>query len=52
MIEILAAATNAARSLYFAVTPSVNWDVMHSTGRWAVMITYLDYGAAYTQRNP
>lgn len=46
------AATAAARSLYFAVTPSVNWNVMHSTGRWAVLITYTDYGAVYTQKNP
>jgi len=46
------AATNAARSLYFAGTPSANWSIMHSTGRWAVMLTYIDYGAVYTQKNP
>jgi hypothetical protein len=46
------AATNAARSLYLAVTPSANWSIMHSTGRWAVMLTYVDYGAVYTQKNP
>jgi hypothetical protein len=46
------AATNAVRSLYFAGTPSVNWSIMHSTGRWAVMLTYIDYSAVYTQKNP
>jgi hypothetical protein len=46
------AATGTARSLYFSVTPSANWSAMHSTGRWAVLITYVDYGAALTQRNP
>lgn len=46
------AATNAARSLYFSVTPSANWSDMASTGRWAVMITYVDYAAVYAQKNP
>ncbi len=46
------AATNAARSLYFSVTPSANWADMASAGRWAVMIRYDDYGAVYTQKAP
>ncbi len=46
------AATNAARSLYFSVTPSANWNAMSSTGRWAILVVYQDFGAAFRQKNP
>jgi hypothetical protein len=48
----LLAATNAARALYFAGNPDANWNTPLNAGRWAVMITYLDYAAVYTQKNP
>jgi hypothetical protein len=44
-------ATNAARSLYVSGTPGANWNTLNA-GRWSVMLTYIDYGAAYTQKNP
>ena len=46
------AATNAARSLYFSGTPGVNWDTPLNAGRWALMLTYIDYGQIYTQESP
>ena len=42
------AATNAARSVYVNFTPGVNWDTPLVQGRWAIMISYIDYGAIYT----
>ena len=46
------AATNAARSLYLGGTPSADWSIMHSTGRWAIFIKYTDYAAVNTQDIP
>lgn len=40
-------ATNAARSVYVNATPGVNWNTLNA-GRWAIMLTYIDYGAVYT----
>lgn len=45
-------ATSAARSLYFGVVPSSNWADMASVGRWSIMVTYIDYAAVHTQKNP
>jgi len=45
------AASNSAVTVYVNATPDANWDTLVA-GRWAVMITYVDYGAAYTQKNP
>jgi hypothetical protein len=45
------AATNAARHIYVNATPGANWDTL-DVGRWAILVTYVDYGAAYTQKNP
>ncbi|MHC4705377.1 MAG: hypothetical protein ACYTFQ_32940 [Planctomycetota bacterium] len=47
--EILAA--NTAKNVWINATPGVNWDTLDA-GRWAVMVTYIDYGAVYTQKNP
>ncbi|MBW2636921.1 MAG: hypothetical protein JRC86_05275 [Deltaproteobacteria bacterium] len=44
-------ATNAVRSVYVNATPASDWDGL-SAGRWAIMISYIDYGKVYTQRNP
>jgi hypothetical protein len=46
------AATNAARHIWVNFTPTNNWDETASTGRWAIMVTYIDYGAVYTQKSP
>ena len=42
------ASAAAARSLYVNATPGGNWSTLDA-GRWAIIITYIDYGAAYTQ---
>lgn len=47
--EILAA--NAAKHIWINATPGANWNTLDA-GRWAVMITYIDYGAVYTWKNP
>ena len=44
----LVAATNAARDVFINLTPGADWDTLDA-GMWAVMITYIDYGAAYAQ---
>ena len=44
-------ATNAARSVYVNFTPEDNWSTL-TTGRWALMLTYIDYGAVYTSGSP
>ncbi len=44
-------ATNAARNVWINATPGANWSTLDA-GRWIVMVTYLDYGAVYTQKNP
>ena len=44
------AATNAARSVYVNFTPTgANWSLL-TAGRWAIMLTYIDYGAVYTNK--
>ncbi len=45
-------ATNGARSVYVNMTPDANWNTPLNEGKWAVMVTYLDYGAVYTQDSP
>lgn len=42
------AATNAARSIYVSGTPDANWSTLDA-GRWAVALTYVDYGDAYSR---
>ena len=42
------ASAAAARSLYVNATPGGNWSTLDA-GRWAIIITYIHYGAAYTQ---
>lgn len=44
-------ATNAARNLYVEATPGANWNTL-TAGRWLIMVTYVDYGSAYTKRAP
>jgi len=44
-------ATNAARSIYVNATPGANWSTLDA-GRWILMITYIDYGQVYTEKNP
>ena len=44
-------ATNAARNVYVNATPGANWNTLDA-GRWAIMVSYIDYGAVYTQKNP
>lgn len=44
-------ATNAARSVWVNATPDENWSTI-TEGRWAVMVTYIDYGATYTAKSP
>ncbi|MAH48722.1 hypothetical protein CMI37_23045 [Candidatus Pacearchaeota archaeon] len=43
--------TNAARNIWVNATPSANWNTL-TAGRYAVMVTYLDFGAVYTQDSP
>lgn len=47
----LAAAGSSALSLYVNATPGANWNTLNE-GRWALMVTYIDYGEVYTQKNP
>jgi len=42
-------AANTAKHVWINATPAVNWDTLDA-GRWAVMITYIDYGAVYTEK--
>lgn len=44
-------ASNAARKVFINATPDADWDTLFA-GRWAVMVTYLDYGAIYTKDSP
>lgn len=45
------AATNAPRTIYFSATPGANWNTL-SAGRWAILLTYIDYAAVYARRAP
>jgi hypothetical protein len=40
-------ATNAARSLYLNATPNANWNTPLVQGRWAIMLTIIDYANCY-----
>ncbi|MHA1840843.1 MAG: hypothetical protein ACTSYW_02585 [Candidatus Heimdallarchaeota archaeon] len=42
-----AAALNTADTLYVNFKPDDNWNTLDA-GRWAIMISYIDYGAVYT----
>ena len=44
-------ATNAARNVWINLNPIDDWDTM-SAGRWAVMVTYIDYGGVRSARSP
>lgn len=44
-------ATAAAKAVWINATPDVDWDTF-LTGRWSVMITYIDYGAVHTAGIP
>ena len=41
------ASTAAAKNIWINVNPADNWDTM-SAGRWAVSVTYIDYGSVYS----
>lgn len=43
--------TNAARNVWVNATPSANWNTL-TTGRYTVMVTYLDIGAVHTLNGP
>jgi len=45
------AATNAVKNIWINATPSANWNTL-SAGRYSVMISYIDYGAAHTWSIP
>lgn len=44
-------ATNAARNVWINLNPIDDWDTM-TAGRWAVMVTYIDYGGVRSARSP
>lgn len=44
-------AANSAKSVWINATPDADWDALDA-GRWAVMVTYIDYGAVYTTDSP
>lgn len=44
-------ATNAARDVWINATPTANWSTL-TAGRWNIMVTYIDYGATHTEKNP
>lgn len=44
-------ATNVAKNVWINATPSANWDTL-SAGRYSIMVTYIDYGAAHTWSIP
>ncbi len=46
------ATTAAAQKVFINGDPSGNWSDAGSAGRWAVIVTYIDYGAVYTEKNP
>ena len=45
------AATNAVKNIWINATPSANWSTL-TAGRYSVMVTYVDYGAAHTWSIP
>lgn len=46
------ATTAAGKGVWLQGDPSGDWDEAGGTGRWAVMVTYIDYGAVYTAEGP
>lgn len=44
-------AANAAKNVWIQGDPSGDWTAV-GDGRWAVFVTYIDYGAVHTQNNP
>ena len=44
-------ATASARSVWINATPTANWSTL-TAGRWNIMVTYRDYGALHTNKNP
>ncbi|KKL55982.1 hypothetical protein LCGC14_2249950, partial [marine sediment metagenome] len=46
----LEASTNV-KNVWVQGDPSGDWTAV-GNGRWAIFVTYIDYGAAYTQKNP
>jgi len=42
----------SARHIWVQGDPSGNWSDAGDAGRWTVMVSYIDYGAAHTQNNP
>lgn len=49
--EMPLAATAAARNLWINATPGANWNTL-TAGRWAVMVTYIDYAESHDARDP
>lgn len=45
-------AVNSAVNIWFEGDPSGNWSAAGSAGRWIIIVTYLDNGAAFTLKNP
>jgi len=46
------ALTEAPQNVWLQGDPSGNWSDAGGTGRWVVMVTYIDYGAVYTAEGP
>lgn len=44
-------ATTAAKNIWINATPSANWSTL-TAGRYSVMVSYIDYGAAHTWSIP
>lgn len=44
-------ATAAAKNVWINATPTANWSTL-TAGRWAVIITYIDYGSVFTIESP
>lgn len=46
------ATTVAAQHVWIEGDPSNNWTASGDQGRWAISVTYIDYGAVFTAKNP
>jgi len=47
--------SNAARNVWINANPTGDWDKVagiSNTGRWSVIVTYIDYGAVHTAKSP
>lgn len=49
--EIPIAITAAGKNVWINATPDANWSTL-TAGRWAVSVTYIDYGAVFAAKNP